>query len=430
MALAWSVFAFGAVYQWAAPPLLAAGTAAFVVARVRPRLSSAIDLSALTVIAVVAFQLIPLPPGLRTALSPESAAFHSAMTLGFEPERWLPLTLDPRRTRTMLMLTLAAFALHAATRQMAPIEGRRIARWIGWIALAASLLGIGGGTLFPDGRIYGFWTPLEPGASPFGAIINRNHFAAWAIMASVITLGAIAAHVGRTRERAAPRRRLAAALNDTRGLWLLLSAAVTVAAIVLTASRSGFAALVAAGVAAIVLMRRRANALTMGATAVAAVLCLAAALSWARPDRLLTRLDSAGSDLGLRQAIWQQSIDIAKSYPIAGVGAGAFPHAMTFYQRGTREVFFNHAHNQYFEIATEGGVLVVIPLAALLVAIAAATARGLETDPGSYFWIRVGSAAALAGLAVVCIWESPFRTPATLMLAAVASGLAAAERRI
>jgi len=424
------VFAFGAVYRWAAPPLLAAGTAAFLVARARPRLSNAIDLSALAVIAVVALQLIPLPPGLRTALSPESAAFHSAMTLGFDPEQWLPLTLDPRRTRTMLMLTLCAFALHAATRQTAPTEGRRIARWIGWIALAVSLLGIGAGTLFPGGRIYGFWTPLEPGASPFGAIINRNHFAAWAIMASVITLGALAAHVARPRERAAPRRKLAAALHDTRGLWLLLSAAVTVAAIVLTASRSGFAALVAAGLAAIVLMRRRANALTLGATAVAAVLCLAAALSWARPDRLLTRLDSAGSDLGLRQAIWRQSIDIAKSYPIAGVGAGAFPYAMTYYQRGTREVFFNHAHNQYLEIAAEGGGLVLIPLAALLVAIAAATARGLGTDPGSYFWIRVGSAAALAGLAVVCIWESPFRTPATLMLAAVASGLAAAERRV
>lgn len=423
------MLAFGAVYRWAAPPLLALGTAAFVLARVRPRLSHPIDVSALAVIAIVAFQLIPLPPPIRDVLSPESAAFHSAMTLGFEPGSWVPLTLDPLRTRTMLMLTLAAFALHAAARETAPSEGRRIARVIGWLALLASILGMGGRTLFPDGRIYGFWAPIEPGAAPFGAIINRNHFAAWAIMASVTTIGALAAHAARTRERAGAGRALAAAVNDTRVWWLLLSAAVTVAAVIMTASRSGFAALVAAGVASIVLMRRRANALTMSAIGVTALLCLAAALLWARPDRLVTRFDTSESDLGLRRVIWQQSIDIATSYPIAGVGAGAFPYAMTYYQRGPRDVFFNHAHNQYFEILTEGGILVLIPLAALVAAVAVRTRRGLRADAGSYFWIRVGASAALAGLAVVCIWESPFRTPATLMLAAVASGLAASEER-
>jgi O-antigen ligase len=134
--------------------------------------------------------------------------------------------------------------------------------------------------------------------------------------------------------------------------------------------------------------------------------------------------------MGVRQAIWQQSLDIARQYPIAGVGAGAFPSAMAYYQRGARDVFYNHAHNQYLETIVEGGVLLALPLLILFAGLVWRIARSLVSDRGSTFWLRVGAAAALAGIAVMCVWESPFRTPATLMMAAAAAGLATgAERR-
>jgi len=420
------VLAFGAVYPWAAPPLLVLSAAALWLARALPDRRSLVDTAALAALGVIVVQLIPLPPAAHAFVAPEGEAFRAAMAVGHDPRAWTPLSLDPRATRVALMLALAAFALFVATRRLASREGRRLGRWIAWIALAAALLGIGGGTLFPDGRIYGFWRPLERGASPFGAIINRNHFAAWAIMAVVMTLGVLAAHAARRRAHTPPSRARVAALSDTRGLWLLFAAVVTVVAIVMTASRSGFAALVAASGMAMLLMRRRAGARALIAAAIIATLCLAAALSWARPDRLLTRLDESGSGMGARQAIWRQSFDIARRHPITGVGAGAFPAAMAYYQAGPRDVFFNHAHNQYLETAAEGGLLLALPLAVLGAALVLGIRRGLRDDRGSYFWLRVGSAAALAGLAVACIWETPFRTPATLMLAAAAAGLAAA----
>ncbi|HUF24471.1 MAG TPA: O-antigen ligase family protein [Vicinamibacterales bacterium] len=428
-ALAWSVFAFGAVYPWAAPPLLVLAAAALWLARARPDPRDIIDAAALAALAVIVLQLIPLPPAAHAMLAPEGSAFRAAMSVGYAPGAWAPLSLDPRTTRVTLMLALAAFGLHVAARRVGTREGRRLGRWIAWLALAAALLGLGGGTLFPDGRIYGFWRPLERGASPFGAIINRNHFAAWAIMAAVITLGVLAAHASRRRAHTPPARARVAALGDTRGLWLLFAAVVTVAAIVMTASRSGFAALVAASGAAMVLMRRRAGARAIAAAAIVAGLCLAAALSWARPDRLITRFDAPDSGMGVRQTIWQQSRGVARRYPVTGVGAGAFPAAMAYYQTGPRDVFFNHAHNQYLETAAEGGLLLGLPVIVLSAALIVRIGRRLREDRDSYFWLRVGSAAALAGLAVACLWETPFRTPATLMLAAVAAGLAAAEEQ-
>jgi putative inorganic carbon (hco3(-)) transporter len=427
-ALAWSVLAFGAVYPWAAPPLLALAAAALLLSRAAPAPRSLIDGAALAALAVIALQLVPLPPAAGALLSPEAGAFRAAMTLDYDPRAWQPLSLDPRHTRLMLALALAAFGLHVAARRLAAGEGRRIAHWVAWLALAAALLGLGARALFPDGRIYGLWSPMEPGASPFGAIINRNHFAAWAIMAVALSLGGLAAHASRRRAQTPPARALAAALGDARALWLVFSVLVTVAAVVMTASRSGFVALVAAALAAMALMRRRAGLRALTAAGAIAVLSLAAALSWAHPDRLITRIDAAASDGGIRLDIWRQTRDLAAAYPLAGVGAGAFPAAMAHYQTGARDVFFNHAHNQYLETAAEGGLLLALPLAVLAFGLVRRIVHGLRDDERSYFWLRVGAAGALAGLAVMCIWESPFRTPATLMLAAVAAGLAAADR--
>jgi O-antigen ligase len=278
--------------------------------------------------------------------------------------------------------------------------------------------------LFPDGRVYGFWQPLDRSAQPFGPIINRNHFAAWTAMAAALGLGGLAAHVARRREHVREGRAAIAALSDTRGLWLLFAASVTVAATLATASRSGVAALAAAGAAAAVLIRRHLGRRASLIALAAALVCVVAAFNWSRPDRLLTRIGAMGGELGLRQTIWDQSLEIAARYPLTGVGAGAFPAAMTYYQHGPRTAFFNHAHNQYIEMAAEGGLLLGIPLLLLAAGLVRGIMRQLRTPRRATFWLRAGATAALAGLAVCCIWESPFRTPATLMLAAVAAGLA------
>ena len=428
-AVAWSYFAFGAVYAWAAPPLLLLSVTSLLLARAWPRPRRPADAAALAALAIVALQLVPLPPPLRDALSPDARAFQAQVQLAATGSAWAPLSLDPALTRVSLMLAASALALFLAVREIAEAHGRALARWTAWMALVACCLGMGRAMLFPDGRIYGFWTPIERGAAPFGAIINRNHFAAWAVAAIGIIAGALAAHVTRRAERATTGRRTVAVLSDARTLWLLFAPVLLTASIVLTASRAGFAGLLAAAGAALALTRTRARARTLTLFAVLGAACLIAALSWARPDRLISRVGGEGSAPGARAAIWRETAAIAARYPVAGVGLGAFPAAMAVYQRGPRTVFFNHAHDQYLELAAEGGVALSLALLLFAWAVARDTARGLATDQGSYFWLRAGAGAALVGMAVLSIWESPFRTPATLMISAVAAALATGASR-
>ncbi|MDQ3068781.1 MAG: O-antigen ligase family protein [Acidobacteriota bacterium] len=432
MALAWSLFAFGAVYPWAALPLLVLALAAAGLARARPSLTTLADAGAIAALAVIALQLLPLPPSILDALSPAARAFRSDMVLAAPGTGWRPLSLDPARTRVSFMLFAAAFALMLAVRENASSSNRSLARWITWMALAAAVIGTGGATLSPHGRIYGFWSPSEPGAAPFGPIINRNHYAAWALTAASIGAGYFAANALRRRDEAPEARRLVAMLSDTRALWLLFAIAIVTVSVVLTASRGAFIGLVAAAGAAFALTWRRVNARALMAAGVACAVCVLAAVSLAQPDRLATRIGQPGDggDLGMRRHIWRESAAVARQYPLAGVGAGAFPSAMTYYQTGARDIFFNHAHNQYLELFVEGGMLLALPLMLTAAGIATRFRRAMTADGlSSFMWLRVGAAAGLAGLAVCAIWESPFRTPATLMLAAVAAGLATSKGR-
>jgi hypothetical protein len=73
--------------------------------------------------------------------------------------------------------------------------------------------------------------------------------------------------------------------------------------------------------------------------------------------------------------------------------------------------------------------LLCLPLLVAAGAVVFSAYRGLVEDRGSYAWVRAGALAGLLGIAVLSIWESPFHTPATLMIVAVAAGLASAPAR-
>lgn len=426
VAIAWSFFAFGAVYPWAAPPLLILSLIAMALGRAWPEPRRLADAAALAALAVALLHLLPLPPSILSVLSPDAAAFRAQVDLEAAAGAWHPLSLDAGRTTVSLMLAASAFALFLATRRLALVHGRHLVRWIAWMAIAGACLGLGKSMLAPGERVYGFWMPRESGAAPFGPIINRNHFAAWSVLAAAMLAGGFFAHCARRYEHTAARRRLIAMLSDSQGLWLLFSLALLTAALVFTASRAGAIGLVAAFAAMALLTRRRVNARALTFTAAVGIVCLAAALSWASPERLFARLGGEGG-LGMRSAIWDASAAMAARYPIAGVGLGAFPAGMAYYQPPPRTVFFNHAHNQYLELAAEGGALLGLPLLLFAAAVARQMWRGLARDARWFFWLRAGAGAALAGVLALSIWESPFRTPATLMLAAIAAGLAAAD---
>jgi O-antigen ligase len=107
-----------------------------------------------------------------------------------------------------------------------------------------------------------------------------------------------------------------------------------------------------------------------------------------------------------------------------GTGVGTFADAMFVYQQTSKQVLFNHAHDEYLQLLTEGGLaLLAISIAGVFFLARAAVAR-LAQDDGPSRAVRVAASAALAGIAVQSIWETGLRAPANLLLAAIVAALA------
>ncbi len=424
--LVWSVFAFGAVYDWAfAPAALLALTGAAWSLRSPLRQRAWLDLWLCLLAGVAILQLIPLPEAVRAILSPGQAGYVTRVSLAPPaPGSWLPLSLHPGAWLFGAGALIAGIATFLWTRDTLESRGvRRVARAIAWMALIVSAFALVQPVVFPTGGIYGFWDPLASGTRPTGPIVSRPHFASWVILAWPLTVGYLFSHA-RSHWRSRRVSRGAAILGDTRTWWLLLSIALMAAAVLVTQSRSGVIGL---GVAGLVLMleawKRTGLAGRAGLVGFLALVTVAASL-WATPDAVLYRFEHAWSGVdGDRPQIWDQVWVLVRDFPIAGIGLGAFDVVMPAYQTSAFVALLNHAHNQYLHLLAEGGLLLAVPAVGAVVTFLGTAWRRSREDRTPLVHVRHGAFAGLAGLAVQSLFETPMLTPAVMFLAAVSAAL-------
>jgi hypothetical protein len=88
-----------------------------------------------------------------------------------------------------------------------------------------------------------------------------------------------------------------------------------------------------------------------------------------------------------------------------------------------RWAHFNNAHSHYLQVVCEGGLLLAVPSLWALGALTLLGYGAVRSDKGEMFWVRVGAAAGLAGLAAQSIWEISLIMPANAVMAGVLGGL-------
>ncbi|MEI6245897.1 MAG: hypothetical protein WCQ64_12735, partial [Acidobacteriota bacterium] len=222
--VAWTLFAFGAVYPWASRPAAIATLLLFVFARPTLFRDSTwpVDGAIVLLLGYGWLQCVALPGALVNLLSPASAAFHETLSLApFDPRAWRPLSLAPSASiEAMINLTAAALFYWTIREASGHTGARMLTRSFAVMGAAAVLLAVLQPALFPNGKIYGFWSPIYIEAHPVGPIISRNHFASWMVLAAPITIGYLLTHartywVGSTRAKVSIR-----ILTDTRALWV------------------------------------------------------------------------------------------------------------------------------------------------------------------------------------------------------------------
>jgi O-antigen ligase/tetratricopeptide (TPR) repeat protein len=390
---------------------------------------------------LAAVQLAPLPASVLGRLSPGTAEL-DARLLPAEPEE-LPagaapraaapagrsLSLYPEATRRQALQLLAALlALALAANNVPAGPGlRRLA--IAALANGAllSVLGLLQALTSPAGTIY--WSEKTRG-TVFGPFICRNHFAFYVNLCICLSLGLLLSRLAsrgreKRRGRDAAGAGVAQLLHDPAALWISLSLAVMVTAVVFCLSRGGFLAIVAGGAVCLLLgPARSSRPLSRGAVLVPVAVTLAL-LAWFGLERVQNRLGSLWGEQAFRDDrvfLLPRCLPLVESFPLLGTGFGTFNYVEPMTRVDARDAgtSYIHAHNDYLEALVEGGV---VRLALSLLAIAIVYWRGwracrryADRPEGA---LAVGALAAFTTVVVHSALDFGLHIPAIALLLAV-----------
>jgi O-antigen ligase len=436
-ALAWGALAFGAVYPWAYWPLVAACLIAgfaglFADRRPDAGASRALILALTFTAAAGLLQIVPLPVETLRQVSPSApgviAQLEPAFATGVVPAH--AVSIQPSLTWTGLAL-LSSFALLliGSSRLFSLLGASATVKALTVLGVVLALAGIVQSALY-NGKVYGFWT-TETSGSPFGPFVNKNHFAGWMLLALPLTLGLGCAGISRGMRgvrRNWRERFLWASSPEANELILLLAASAVMAlALVMTMSRSGIGALaLALALTAWFVVRGHGTGTRKAVTATYLVLLALGVMGWAGVDSISAHFSQADwTDINGRRGSWSDAWHIASLFPLTGTGLNTYGVATLFYQRFDPSAHYAQAHNDYLQLAAEGGLLLILPAAASLVLLVRDIRRRLREDRGaSAYWIRAGAITALVAVALQETVEFSLQMPGNAALFAVVCGLA------
>jgi O-antigen ligase len=361
-------------------------------------------------------------PRVLAAISPEHVRLHAqaaGVTAPGEEVGRIALSLAPQVSRSSAVGWLAMAALLLAA--FVAARRRRRSRWLAWAIVAGGLIQVVAG-----GR-------AALAVSHFrlrGTFVNPNHLALYLEIALAIAFAwSCWAGVRARREEAVERRLML--LAPPLVSWLIL-----MAGLVLTGSRAGLAAALAATLLqAALFARERGNWRPAIVGLAASALGLAVAATFAG-DKLFGRV--LGTSLyevtwSGRFRVWGLSLELVELFPVTGSGLGTFLQALPLVQppEMVGEVWAR-AHNDALELLVTGGVIAaalgLVGLIGLLRALWKTCSEGHRTED------RMAGLAAFGALAAVGLHELMdfgLTLPANAIALCVVLGVAvrAGERR-
>lgn len=446
--LAWSALAFGAVYVWAYAPLLllcaAFGLGGLLWSRdARRRFTWSVAVALTLLVVAVAVQLVPLSRERIVSVSPSTDAllqqydvpYAFAVRTGaptFEASHTFSIRPDATR-RALTFLVVLSLLLLGAARLLSAKDVHGIARGLLVLGVVVALAGIFQ-RASSSTRVYGVWQP-EHETTPFAPFVNRNHFAGWMVMALPPVVGYWCALVGsamreRRERQIGWRDRVLWFSSPEANIVILVAFGIFVMglAVVVTTSRSGITAMGAGLTLVGYFAARRQGSEWRRTIALGYVAFLGiATVAWVGLHAVLERFAAVpGSNVGGRLGTWRDAWRVVQDFPLVGTGLNTYPTAMLFYQTTDPRYQFVAAHNDYLQLAAEGGLLVGLAAGILIVVFALEVRRRFRSgaDDRTSYCIRVGAVAGLLGIALQETVEFSLQIPGNAVLFVILCAIA------
>lgn len=366
--------------------------------------------------ATVLIQLVPLPPVIWNQLPGHLPLIGAATALGGE-QPWRPISLTPDFTINSLLSLLVPLTVLVGFAGIRPDQRLALVPLTIGVAAASAALGI---VQFPGGsnspaNLYSYSLPV-----PNGWFANRNHHAAF-LACALVLIGTWLRFPVRSHRHRIQRYGLS-------GLAAFLLLAVVIA----TGSRSG----TVLGVVALVYVAATSlrgmagtsdkridvamsnggagmRGLLIGLAAVLAALLLVGVMVATGRAVSLDRMFAFDADAEQRVRAFPTLIIALRDFLPLGSGFGSFDPVFRMYEPDAllHSGYFNHAHNDWLELALTGGVPALLVLAAFMLWASAALMRSFR-QPGSItVHAARGGGLVLLLLGAASISDYPLRVP-------------------
>ncbi|MHC4626373.1 MAG: O-antigen ligase family protein [Planctomycetota bacterium] len=446
--LAFAPLAFGAVEAWSEEVVVALAAAisiSFLLKLVFERNTRLIWSWAYVPIAVfvliAGFQLIPMPAGAVSVISPSTAAIKEEL-LGDLPNsvallKSMTLSFYPNATRHDLCLVLVMAAVFFVVVNVYR-RAEQIKRLLGAIAIIGGSLAVLAlaQDLFGNGKIYWF-VPTISGQAYSGPFVHHSHYGQFMNLSIGAALGLVLVKV---REAFTGKKVTPPAVFEYLSssaatvMWLLVAMIIIGAATVFVSlTRGGMVSLlIAAGFTTLVLASRqslRGHGWITVLLALGALICVLYIGFDVVYDQLATLRQLHQAEGGRWQILKDVSLVWAK-FPILGTGLGTHEVVYPMFDRSTIAAIATHAENEYAQAFEETGLVGLAALASFTIVVWVNYARNVRISSVPICSAACGLGLGLLAVVVHSLSDFGQHLPANAVLSAVSCALLLALARI
>jgi putative inorganic carbon (HCO3(-)) transporter len=322
----------------------------------------------------IALSLYPLQPDTLASLSPTAAAlYQQAGTLGADVTP--RLTTTPALTTDALLLSVGYACLYFLVLVTCHGDPQRARMALIAVVVSGLLQALYGSLMVLSGLEIGFFEQkLYYREVATGTFVNRNHLAGYLELAGAAALGLILGELGdKTRWRGFRRwlLDLISFLLSPKVRFRIALAVMTIG-LVMTRSRMGNIAFVSAVVACgllYVFLRHRDR--SFGAIVLfgsVLIVDLVIVTQWYGLDVLVDRLENTNLEAENRNLMFGLLPSLASQYVLTGSGLGSFAVSFAPHRPLEMWLYYEHAHNDYFQFLIEVGAPGVALLAIFVLA--------------------------------------------------------------
>ncbi len=350
-------------------------------------------------------QILPLPASLVRILSPATYEIYRPLLELDGSTQWIPLSLSPRST-LLSFFRFAAYALFYLLTVFHLSRPDRLKKTVGIVASLGIFIAILAilQKLTSPGLIYWFRQGLS--ATPMGPWVYRNHFAGFMEMVFPLVTALFLSYRPEVRYRKSIKEKCIGLFTmPGANRYLLLGTGVVLMAlsILLSLSRGGILTLSAAFLFFTLFSAWMTPARRIQWSIVIFV-ALILMVTWFGWQPIMERFGHLWGDGGLnsggRMPVLRDSLGIVRSFPLFGTGFGTFIHVYPAFRSVPGDAVYDHAHNDYLELFTDGGLIGFL-LAAWFIAAVVIHAAGTLRKRKDPYSILMTSGALTAILALL-----------------------------